>query len=643
MRTASRFMTASRVVRTAACTLAAVASLFGAVDPAFAQTAGPVGDPSNPWLYPKLVERKAFKRQLWHFEQRAYPLGSVPAGALSSAVAQTAAAPAAFPGPFPPVSGTAWVNIGPAPENGGQIGAAAGVRPVSGRVTDIAVHPSSATTWLIGGAQGGVWETTNGGTSWTAKTDSQASLAMGAIAYAPSSPTTIYAGTGEAAYSGDAYAGGGLLKSTDGGANWSLVNTVNFANATVSDIKVDPTNANILLAATTYGIRGRGGEFPPTLPSRGILRSTNGGTTWTVVRSGEGTDLEIDPTTFSNQYAGVGDLFNTAGNGVYRSSNGGVTWTIMPGAPPWAADADGIGRIEIAIAPSNANIAYVSIMDAFNGVGNDGGMLGLWRTTNAWAATPSWTSIPLGATDNGSGVFGYCGWDLAFGSGSNQCWYSHEISVDPANADLLYAGGVPLWRWNNAAATWTEVSHNIAAQATGIHVDQHTMAWAGTRLIAGNDGGVWSTTDAGATWADHNTNLALTQFYDGSLHATSATTALGGSQDNGTARWTGAAAWDLVAGGDGCDNAFSVSDPTNDYAISFQNLGILRTTNNAASFEFADVGIDKTGVPFIARFERCPGNSNVFIAGTNNLWRSATCSAWRAPPGWRKGPRRASG
>src|SRR5207249_4038448 len=152
--------------------------------------------------------------------------------------------------------------------------------------------------------------------------------------------------------------------------------------------------------------------------------------------------------------------------------------------------------------------------------------------------------------------------------------------------------------------------------------DQQTMAWAGNRLIVGDDGGVWSTTDGGTTWADHNTSLAITQFYDGSIHPTNATFALGGAQDNGTSKWTGAAAWDVVTGGDGADNAISATDPSNDWAYSFQRLGILRTTNGGATTVFADGGIDKTGVPFIARFENCPANDDVFIAGTDNLWKS---------------------
>src|SRR5207244_2910790 len=116
--------------------------------------------------------------------------------------------------------------------------------------------------------------------------------------------------------------------------------------------------------------------------------------------------------------------------------------------------------------------------------------------------TPTWIQIPTGATDNGTGIHGYCGWDYAFNTDSDQCWYSHDIIVDPTNASTLYAGGIPLWKCTNCGAspTWTEVSKTRTDPANGIHVDQHSVAWAGSRLIVGNDGGVWSTTDGGSTW-----------------------------------------------------------------------------------------------------------------------------------------------
>src|SRR5439155_18704592 len=209
----------------------------------------------------------------------------------------------------------------------------------------------------------------------------------------------------------------------------------------------------------------------------------------------------------------------------------------------------------------------------------------------------------------------------------------------------LYAGGIELWKCTNCGAspTWTEISKTVSDPTHGIHVDQHSMAWAGNQLIVGNDGGVWSTTDGGNTWNDHNTNLSITQFYDGSIHPTDPNFALAGSQDNGTDKWTGTDAWQEIFGGDGADNAISSSNPSTHWVVSFQNLGIRRTINSGASFTVADAGINKTSVPFIARFEKCPANNDVVIAITVNLWKSTNFFTAGSPSWLSNGPEMGSG
>ncbi len=572
--------------------------------------------------FPNLVELKPFLRWYWAWDQRAYPLDEVPEGALAAGLEQTQAAEAEqSAGALGSL--LVWESLGPSPLVGGQIGRTGNTRDMAGRATEIAVHPQDPDRWLIGGAQGGIWETRDGGASWTPLTDAQASLATGSIAIAASAPETIYVGTGEAAFSADSYHGAGLLKSTDGGASWTLLATEVFANASFSDVKVDPFDASTVLAATSRGIAGRGPSPPPVRPPRGIHRSEDGGVTWTQTLNGNATDLEPDPTNFDRQFAGLGEAFGDAANGVYRSFDGGISWTLLTGPTvPWTNppfSTLGVGRVELAIAPSDPDVLYVSIQDSFNGGPNDGGLLALWRTDDAWSAQPVFLQVPTGQTDNGTGIFAYCGWDRAFASPSRQCWYDHELLVDPLDPDTLYAGGIPLWKLDGVV--WTEVSNTLLDPTAGIHVDQHAMAWAGTRLVVGNDGGVWSSPDGGATWDDHNPGLATIQYYDGSAHPAS-DLALGGSQDNGSHAWRGDPAWDWIFGGDGADSAISATDPDNDWAVSSQFLNISKTTNGGGSFSAADNGIDATNAPFIARFESCPANAEVMIAGTDNLWRS---------------------
>jgi hypothetical protein len=146
-------------------------------------------------------------------------------------------------------------------------------------------------------------------------------------------------------------------------------------------------------------------------------------------------------------------------------------------------------------------------------------------------------------------------------------------------------------------------------------------------LIVGNDGGVWSSNDDGATWSDHNTSLAITQFYKGALHPTNPNFVLAGSQDNGVEKWTGADAWSFVVAGDGTDLAISSSQPATrwalvaDYSLTI-SLAVVGRSGRATLFP-AKSGIDDlTNAAFWSRIEKCPANENIFLAGTNNLWRS---------------------
>lgn len=421
-------------------------------------------------------------------------------------------------------------------------------------------------------------------------TDGLSTLAMGAIAFAPSNPFIVYAGTGEAVFSGDAYGGTGVLKSTDGGSTWGLIATSPFLKMAFSDIKVDPTTPNVLLAAVARGLGTPADQS-------GVYKSTNGGISWSRKLEGVATDLEVNPFNFNMQYAGIGEIFgspqNGPQNGLYRSFDGGETWNIING--PWNA-AGGLGRVELAISPSNPEVLYVSIQDAINGQGADRQLLGVWRTTNASSPTPGWILLPS------SSFFSNLQW-----------WYDHDAIVDQSDPNTLYLGGVVLRKFDGV--NWTDITGSI-------HVDQQSLAWAGNRLISGNDGGIWSTTNAGSTWTNHNAQLSITQFYLGSLHPTDSSFTIGGSQDNGTSRSSGGLAWDWIFGGDGAASAISAGNPNTHWAVSFQGLAIRRTTDAGQSFQVATSGIQLTGAPFIAEFEKCPHNDNLFIAGTDNLWKT---------------------
>ena len=205
----------------------------------------------------------------WFYAQRAYPGTRVPGGARLQALAELRRLNPAIAGRTAPrATGSGqWTSIGPTP-----IGA--GPNPSAGRVTAIAVDPRDKDTVYAGVSEGGVWKSTNGGQSWAPLTDGELSMAVGAIAIDPANPDTIYAGTGESNNSGDSYYGAGILKSTNGGANWTQLAGpfVGVAGgAHIGALAVFPAQTDILLAGVSFG------------GSSGIWRSVDGAVSWSRV------------------------------------------------------------------------------------------------------------------------------------------------------------------------------------------------------------------------------------------------------------------------------------------------------------------------------------------------------------------------
>jgi photosystem II stability/assembly factor-like uncharacterized protein len=356
-------------------------------------------------------ERDAF--EAWFFGQRTFPAGRLPVNAVGRARAQSNAKNKGAAGD------PKWRALGPSTIPDGQTDATAGqLSPVSGRINAIATHPTNPDIAYAGGAQGGVWKTTNARSAfptWTPLTDNEASLAVGAIAVDPVNPNIIYVGTGEANRSCDSYYGQGVLRSADGGATWTLLggggspfnNPGPFVGYAISKILIDPstagsTTATTLWAATTIGVFS-GGTIPtcatPSGVNVGLWRSIDSGRTWQLQATPAGfsiQDAALDPSNPNILYAAV------RSTGVYKSENAKAaspTYRPMVTGFPIGTDVLGsalapIRRINVGIGgPAAPHVLYASIE---NGAAGDR-LWGMYKSVNGG---DSWAHLDAGFNGN---------------------------------------------------------------------------------------------------------------------------------------------------------------------------------------------------------------------------------------------------
>ncbi len=653
------------------------------------------------------------RRMEWFYRQRRYPLPLIPGGARMNALQQRDAnrREQAHGGmaangltPNQAASFNAWTPIGPTPTSGQGfdfLDETFNVTSFSGRINAIQVDPVDTSIIYLGGADGGLWRSSNGGSTWTALTDTQPSLAIGAIAIDPNSCgagycQTMYVGTGEANNNGDAYYGAGVLELTMTGSAASPTYTftqlganagsvtliagytppnntpapnsfvgpfdVAVGGAYFSDIVVNPTNSQILLAAVRIFENADGGA------SSGVFCSDNAGVNWTQVVSGAaGTALVIAPTG-TTAFAALGTFSGDPQNGIYETSNANAScssqsWSLIAGASKFALPAGAaLGRISLALAPGTT--APFTLYAAVANGGNDSGgeadesedLIDVYKSTNSGS---SWTATHAP---------NIC---------TAQCWYDMTIKVHPNNANVVFLGGAAvvdektgndeyLLRSQNGGTTWDgTTATEIAFDGTNeIHVDQHAIAFspptAGASsytMFVGNDGGAWSTpmtcaSSLGApncstvAWTDLNTTLTLSQFYPGiTIHPSSQLVAIGGLQDNGSQKYDagtvpGSTIWTQINGADGGATYIDVAVPNTVYTttefISDDIFFIEKSTQNgdidstgAVTFSPATNGINGNGLgtdyaEFIPSLtgDPTPGNNRVLYYPTCQIYQS---------------------
>ena len=418
-----------------------------------------------------------------------------------------------------------------------------------GRINCIAFHPTLPNTYFVGVAQGGMWKTTNNGTSWTPLTDNLPIDRISDICIDPNNPNnTMYISVCDFEYIGfglflnarkrNTHYGLGVYKTTDGGLTWNptgLTFQLSQGEATlIRKIIIDPANSNNLLAC---GVSG-------------MYRSTDAGVTWTMVQSGLFWDMEKNPVNANIIYAATGWVMNanTGSAAILKTTNFGQTWTILTTGIPTTGT---VQRIKLAIAPSDPNYVYALTTDT------QFGFHGIYKSTNAGN---TWTYI--------SPALNIFEWYDGTGSGG-QGTYDVGFMIHPTNKNILYTGGINLWGSTDAGLTFNPASHWTLSYGPTLHGDIHFIAAhpITSEIFVCSDGGVdrttnfqtqtWNAANNGSPWPTNWTHISdgmqISSFYRISSSRNSAARLVAGAQDNATFYFDNNS-WSTIFGGDGMDN-----------------------------------------------------------------------------------------
>ncbi len=373
---------------------------------------------------------------------------------------------------------------------------------MSGRIADIAIHPTDHSIWYVAVGSGGVWKTTNAGTTWEPIFDDQPSYSIGCVVLDPSNPHTVWVGTGENVGGRHVGFGDGIYRSRDGGATWENLGLEDSEH--ISEIIVHPADPDTVWVAAQGPLWSPGGD-------RGLFKTTDGGATWTsVLSAGEWTgvtDVVIDPRDPDVLYAATWQRHRTVAavidggpeSGIHRSTDGGATWDELGNGLPNG----NMGKIGLAISPQNPDVVY-AVIELDNRTG------GLWRSADRGQ---SWEK----RSDAVSG-----------GTGPH---YYQELVASPHAFDRIYIMDVRIQVSDDGGATFRRLTEKDK------HSDNHALEFRPDDpdyLLAGTDGGLYESFDLAESWR-FVANLPVTQFYKLALDDSEPFyNVYGGTQDNNT-------------------------------------------------------------------------------------------------------------
>ncbi|MEO8727162.1 MAG: glycosyl hydrolase, partial [Acidobacteriaceae bacterium] len=395
----------------------------------------------------------------------------------------------------------------------------------AGRVSVFVGVPGNPYTMYVSGANGGVFKTVNGGTTWKPLFDKQSVLSIGAIELAPSDPNILYVGTGEGNPRNNASFGNGVYRSNDGGETWKHIGLEDSDR--IARIRIDNKDPDIAYACAM------GHEWGPN-EQRGVFKTTDGGGHWQRVLYKDNltgcSDIEVNPTNSNEIYAGMYTLLRKAWHlrsgggetGLYKSMDGGATWNKLTNGIPAMLD-----RIGISMSRSEPNIVYM-VSETLNYEGE------LWRSDDSGATWRVMSKDP----------------NINF-----RPFYYADIRVDPIDPNRVYALSGSLYMTEDAGKTFHTIGKDVHGDHQALWIDPTNH----NRLLSGSDGGFQVSYDGGKNFNVLN-NIAFTQFYHVAYDLQQPYHICGGLQDNGT--WCGASNsllsegirkndWYTVGGGDG--------------------------------------------------------------------------------------------
>lgn len=470
-----------------------------------------------------------------------------------------------------------WEEMGPGKLTHGWAG-----MDNAGRMTSLVVAPDS-TTLFAAAASGGLWRSFDAGMSWKPVADFTPSLSYGVIALDPRHPQTIYAGQGEQNNSADSFAGAGIMRSVDNGAHWTLLGLKVFSGQRFSQIICDPRTDGIVYAATT----------------RGVMRSTDSGVNWVTLLPGNATDLAINPQSPNQMLAAIGYAKGDRLNGIYRSTDFGATWKKITKYFPY--NPRNLGRLQFGQCRDYPNVMYVAMYssEAYNQ-----GLLGFLKTEDFGK---TWIQLPKAPS---------------FAGGS--AWYYNVVAVCPNNPNVIFLCGTTTYRSIDGGQTFQDITRSYGNGP--VHPDHHWIAFDPNHpdtMYLCTDGGVFVSKDLGVTWEARNDNLATIQFQYLDVHPTDPSIAYGGTQDNGTNKFSGNYNWRNVQLGDG---GYTIVDPFNPNTVyaEYVNLALYKTEDAGRTWQWGMTnGIDiKEGALFYNPFNIDPNDGNVLVTGTTRVYRT---------------------